>query len=404
MISTSPHPPFEEHLTSAFQNLRRSLEEAITGVGVAPSEPQDVARKLGVNRNLTWKVSKVVCSPDLYHALQHLPGGEGIDIFLSAVEKAGGSSQSVLQVRTAQLEFDRVIELHTGDRATLDLILDSMGGAGSTERLEQSRKMAFRGNSGVWGAQARVRTTTAIIAPNPEKPDMLDSGLIGGIFDFRRLRPNIRWPMFRPRWYHEDGTPWAHAPNAEAFDPAFASTSGPKLLGDFCTRDATAIVHSDDGRGGAYVLENGPIGNIGATTCVFGTHSRQVFPRYQSPEDVHGDFTTQVLMPVETLIFDAIVHKSIEYREPEVIVRGHLDNPDNGIKGMSIPIGERVRELPGLPPVIATSLVPRYQEIVDYAFARRGWERRDFRVWRLTLAYPPMHSTVMLRFNLPARP
>lgn len=404
MVTIPTQPAFEEHLTSAFQNLRRSLDDAITGVGVAPSEPQDVARRLGVNRNLTWKVSKVVCSPDLYHALQHLPGSEGLDIFLGAVEKAGGSAESVAHVRKAQVEFDRVIELHTGDRATLELILDSMGGVGSAERLEQSRKLAFRGNSGVWGAQARVRATMVLMSPNADNPDKLDSGMVGGVFDFRRLRPNIRWPMFRPRWFHDDGTPWAHLPSAEAFDPTYANTSGPKLIGDFCSSDTAGIVLSNDSRGQAYVFEDGPIGNVGATTCVFGTVSRSVFPRYRTAEDAVGDLTTQILMPVESLMFDVVLHKDLEYKPPEVIVRGHLDDPSSGILGMNIPIGERARELPGRPPVVATSLVPRYEELFDFVFERLSWNRRDFRVWRLTLAFPPMHSTVMLRFQLPERP
>lgn len=405
MSTSQPsQPAFEEHLTSAFQNLRRSLDEAITGLGVAASDPQDVARRLGVNRNLTWKVSKVVCSPDLYNALQHLPGGEGLDILMGAVHKAGGTAESISRVRQAQREFDSVIELHTGDRATLELILDSMAGVGSMERLEQSRKLAFRGNSGVWGVQARVRATIVALAPNAGNPEMLDSCMCGGVFDFRRLRPNIRWPMFRPRWFHDDGTPWAHHPSAEALDPAYASASGPKLLGKFCSREGAGISLANDARGQAYVFDDGPVGNVGATTCVFGTISRAVFPRYRTPEDAVGDLTTQILMPVETLIFDVVLHKDLAFQQPEVIVRGHLDDPGSGISGMNIPIGERVLELPGRPPVVATPLIPRYEELFDYVFARLGWDRRDFRVLRFSIAYPPMHSTIMLRFQLPPRP
>ncbi|MFN9971672.1 MAG: hypothetical protein ACK58T_17465, partial [Phycisphaerae bacterium] len=60
----------EEHLTEAFEGLRRALEDAVRSAGMAPSQPQVMARKLAVSRNLTWKISKVVCHRDLYAALQ----------------------------------------------------------------------------------------------------------------------------------------------------------------------------------------------------------------------------------------------------------------------------------------------------------------------------------------------
>ena len=43
----------EEHLTEAFEALRGALDEAVRGVGLSPSQPQVMARKLGVSRRLT---------------------------------------------------------------------------------------------------------------------------------------------------------------------------------------------------------------------------------------------------------------------------------------------------------------------------------------------------------------
>lgn len=53
---------------------------------------------------------------------------------------------------------------------------------------------------------------------------------------------------------------------------------------------------------------------------------------------------------------------------------------------------------------VATPLVPRYSEMQSYVFERMGWTPSDFAGIRLQLKYPPLGSTVILRFELPERP
>ena len=70
---------------------------------------------------------------------------------------------------------------------------------------------------------------------------------------------------------------------------------------------------------------------------------------------------------------------------------------------MEAPIAERVRELSGHPPMVATPLADGYDRLVARVFERAGWDAREFRAFRVTVAYPPMHSMVLMRFPLPAR-
>lgn len=398
-------PDFEEHLTVAFQQVRKSLDSVLSAAAVDASEPQEMARRLGVNRNLTWKLSKVLGGNDLYQSLQHLPGTEGIEILLRAARKAGVGSELLDGVRDAQRDFDRVVEIHTGDRATLDLILDSMGGAGSGERLEHSRKLSFRGNSGVWGIQARVRCTTSFVAPNRENPDLLDLGLIGGLVDVRRLRANIRWPLFRPSLYNDDGTPVASAPGEEAIDPAYADSPGPKLLGEFCSPNMPDVRASKTRRGWVYELMGGPIGNTGAFSCFFGTISRGVASRWRTDTDAFAELGSQASMPTEMMQFDVIAHRDLEFlMSPKLHYVGHVHGNEPGdIETHTIPVQETPAELSGVPPVMGTSLIPRYDELIAYAMKQLGWDMRDFRALRLTIKYPPMHASAMLRAELPRK-
>ncbi len=74
------------------------------------------------------------------------------------------------------------------------------------DRLVKSRKLAFKGNSGIWGAQSRVRMNTSFIAPNRDNPELLDYAQIGGYSDLQRLRVNGAWPLFRMRYLNDDGS------------------------------------------------------------------------------------------------------------------------------------------------------------------------------------------------------
>lgn len=395
---------FEDDLARGFQELRASIRDMMEAAGLSPADSGAVARSARINRNLTWKVMKVLTEPDLYSAMQHLPGSEGMTILATAMRNAGAGEELVSNFERALERFESTIGMHAGDRSTLELILDSMAGAGTPDRMEQSRKLAFRGNSGVWGVQARVRSTTAFVAPCASDPNLVDMAMVGGVVDFRRLRPGIRWPILRPRLYRDDGTPIALGPNEQAIDPHFANSAGPKLIGDFCTNHMPPIEAVKGKRGWVYELGEGPVGNTGAFTCFFGVIQRSGAPRYRSESDRFADLFSQVTMPAEFMQFDLIVHRELEFMmSPRVLMIGHSDMHEPGLSHQSIPFDDRPMELVGRPPVMSSSLIPRYGELVSRVFERAAWDARDFRALRLVVKYPPMHSSVVMRCELPER-
>lgn len=395
---------FEADLTTSFQEFRRSLAEMLAAGGADAGSPGDVARRLGLNLNLTWKLAKVLGEGDIYTALQHLPGDEGIEILTGAMQRVGVSADKIGAFRAALARFDDVVRLHAGDRNTLELILDSMGGAGSGERLEQSRKMAFRGNSGLWGLQARVRSTTTVIAPSKDDPSMIDLSIVGGVVDFRRLRPGIRWPLFRPRQYHDDGTPIVLGPKEEPVDPTSADPSQPMLIKAFCSHNMPQVRAVRSRLGWDYEMGDGPVGNLGAFTCFFGRIVRKAVVSHWTEQDPFLDLLSHVTMPVETMIFDVLVHQDMAFlMSPQVMLLASTDGVGPGNADQSIPLEARAVELSGRPPLLGTPLIPRYDDLVATVFARGGWNLREFRALRLTIKYPPMHSVAVMRNLLPKR-
>ena len=50
---------------------------------------------------------------------------------------------------------------------------------------------------------------------------------------------------------------------------------------------------------------------------------------------------------------------------------------------------------------MASSRVPRYRQMLESVFDRMGWDAREFRGMRYTIAYPPIPTAAMLSFALP---
>lgn len=398
---------FEEDISTAFSDFRRVTGELFRAAGVAPDSPGEAARRLGLSRNLTWKFSRVMSDHDAFSALQHLPGDEGMEILAGAMGKAGVPRDMVASFAAARKRLEDVIVRHTGDRGTFELMLDSMAGAGSAERLEQSRKLAFRGNSGVWGLQARVRTTTAFVAPARDHSEMMDLAIIGGVVDFRRLRPGIRWPLFRPRQYHDDGTPvnlGAQGPKEEAIDPGSSGPETPLLIREFCSANMPPIRAVKSRLGYDYELGDGPVGNLGAFTCYQGRLVRDAEFVYRTGTDRYLDLLSHVTMPAETMLFDMVVHRSLAFlQEPKVLLMASADGVGPGREEQTVPLESKLVEVTGTPAVVSTSAVDRYGDVVSMVFARCGWAAREFRVKRLMIKYPPMHSVAVLRSVLPEK-
>lgn len=397
-------PPFHEHLTRSVRELRGSLIELLLSVGADPTTPQVTARDFGLDKTLAWKVAKLIDATDPSVAVQHIPGKPGMKILLKAMERAGAPAPVTTAVQDAMSGFDRMVEIHTGDRATLDLALGAMAGApDQSDRLEAARKLAFQGNSATWGIQARVRLASYFIAPNADDPEMIDSAIVGGLVDCRRLRPDVAWPVFQSQTYNDDGTDLTA--RVEPIDPDAPPGDGPPLMGRFCT-DPRPLLRGIEVPGGTlYELAEGPVGNMGTVSCIFGWYTRRFASIRRDEHNTFGEHPTRQYTPVESAICDLYVHRDLAVQmPPEAAVysrlAGGVEYPESGRDRDLIPMGERVIELGAEPPIVSTPLVPGYPDMVDSVHARLGWRQSEFVGYRLVVRYPPIPSLIVLRYPL----
>ena len=401
-MSDSPTLDFEHELRSTFLSLRTALLALFDGAGVDPSAPYPASRTLGLDKSLVWKVSKVVGADEPAGAVRHIPGAAGMQKLLEGFREAGASEDSLGAVRRAVDAVQSLVRDHTGDRATLDLMLAGMQAG---DALEGSRKQAFRGNSGIWGVQARLRHSCFLLAPNDVAPERVDVALVSGYERFQRLRPGLAWPLMRLRSFGVDTTP-SDAPTRVPIEPPGEAAEGqPSFLQAFCTRPLPEMRIDRQGAVDVLVLEPGPVGKKGAADLVFGDVDRALGSVHRDADDDWVEMRVEVTVPVEFLQLDLLVHESIRIaREPRFQVAGHLwgelPPPGDGSDLHGLPTDASVQDLGVGAAAHGSSAFPRGPRILAAAFEHLGWDPRSFRGYRTTLKFPPLHTSGILRFQL----
>ncbi|MEY5060432.1 MAG: hypothetical protein RIS45_353 [Planctomycetota bacterium] len=383
---------------AAIVALRHALRTLADAAGSDPLRPQDVSRKFAINKNLTWKFARVLLAADSFEAIAMLPGSEGVEIYLRAFETAGIGRAHTDSVRDALRQFDAVVARHFGDRAQLEVVLDGLRSDGN---LESSRRMAFKGMSGVFGMRARVRLTMQLLFPSAETPGMGDIAQVVGTAGLQRLRPIGALPVFRTSAQSEAA--------ASRLQPLFNSPQGEHtefLLREFSSfPNATVCARDLPGRK-VIELSEGPLGRIGESDLFFGTLIRGTMNIRRVPGDASNDFVSNVSIPSESLVLDFYCHRSLIGTESMATsVHSTLGQPLTGDDAQreqtALPIDlaplafEHLTEAPAIP------TMPRYQQMVDFAFRATGQDIREFRLMRVAIEFPPAPAAVLVKWTLP---
>lgn len=388
---------------TSLQDVRRSLIELFASIGVDPAQPQEVARRLRLNRNLTWKLSKVVSAQDPFAALNHLPGHQGMTLATRAFREAGAPSKVIDEVDNALRRLGEVIGLHAGSRDDFELTLESMGLFTREMGQEGGRELAYRGNSMIWGVQVRTRLSAAFYGPHPGDPDRTDYVQVAGLVGFRRLRPGVRWRLLRMKIHDDTGADLSRrlgpGPLGDPDGPV-----GGYLLDIPGSGTAPALEMIETAQGRELILPAGPVGNQAAFDAYVGYRVPGLPLRRQDGHEF-GSTAASITMPCEALILDMLVHRSIRFpRTPQFAIHGFPhggpDDPSQQTISTQLPIHAAPVELAGSPPAVVTAAVPSYSALTDLVCRRMGWRFSEFWGVRVTVPHPPMGSLAVLRWPL----
>ena len=304
--------PFEEGADYTLRRLRGSIVETLGSLELQNERPQEIARQLGLDKSLAWKIAKIAQSDDPFALFQHIPGQGGIDIFLHNAQSRGVPTAVLDRVREAVDSLDELQDVHAGDRATFELMLSAFTRQGQHEALINHRKQLFRGASSVWGIQAVSEFLCYIVNPIASDSLTCDVACIKGFVELKRLRPDVPWCLCKSRCPTDDGETVSTPQRRVPLDESIADAQTPPLLQEFCSKPLPRLQRVDAGDGFVHdELVEGPIGNTGAVTCVTGEVLRSIISNKKDEHNQRGYWTLNVFTPIEWVVFDIIVHERL---------------------------------------------------------------------------------------------
>jgi hypothetical protein len=403
-----PIETLEKQAAATLQRLRAALAGVIAEIRGEVRRPADLERALKLPHTLAWRVFKFANSRDLLTEASKVPGQFAMNKFLEAAGAAGVPERRIRAVKTSLAAFLEVVENHAGDRDSFDSMLSALASEEETPIDLQYRKTAFQGNSHILGIQAKSQLTCQIFHPSAHDPSLIDFAAVRGLIDLRWLRGDATCVISALRVCTSDGVPLMEdAPKALE-----DHSSGPDSLGmlrEFCSKTLPRIRMTRMPLGFINTEIIGKaVGNQSVATCILGHVMPQVSPRYATPgNDMHRSLGV-VRTPTTVLVHDMLIAEGLFGRvdpKAEVYTDHRADNQSIANRACDrLPMQVAVDYLGKGPSAVHTADVPRYEEMLGFAFKRLGWDGEKFDVYRCRVEYPVMPSSVVMQFDLPEAP
>ena len=393
---------FSNDAHEVVRGLRVAFSELLISIGADPSTPGSISEHLGLNKNLAWKLTKIIGAEDPAAALEQMPGPPGIRILLKGIDKTKAEPPLVQTARDAISDYERLIRVHTGDRATLDMMGSNLATKGRQTRDEQHRKLLYQGSSYVWGAQARTLLKIGMMVPS-QRAGCVDLANVNSFIDFRRIRPDVSWIMSR-RASNSDDNHTGKAYSHEALDRAYALKNNlAPLMPEFCSDPVPDLRRVDDRDAVSYELTEGPAGNTGALTCTAGTVHREL-PMYSSAENRWGTHTARCEVPSELMIVDMLFHRDLTFAmDPIVELYSDVAGMTSTHVRTKLHLSEQLMDLGVSRTPPPTPQYTRYRAMMEWLMDRMGHKYEDFRAFRIKIAYPAFPTALEIKHPLPLR-
>lgn len=403
-MTASPEP-FEQLAPRIIQQLRSALAALIAACpGNTPiRKAADLERALEIPSTLAWRVFTFAQADEPLARVGNVPGPGAMNRVIAAAADRGVASQVVTAAQGAFAEFEDLVKVHAGTRAALDSMISGLKIEGSDQIDLQHKRAAFNAYSHIWGVQAQTQLSCFILRASVQMPSRLDVIGLRGLVGLRRLRRDVSWVVSSMRVCDDDGktrTPISMSP-LDQLEP----DSTVPLLRDFSSHPLPRFrtVKLESG----YIntlIEPTTVGNQSAVTCLFGSTGNALMARHIDEHNKIQATLSFVRTPSEVLVHDVMVQPgTFDQTPPKVLVYGDHRGVDAFGAGREcdlLALRETVVHLGRGPDVMHTADVPRYTDLVRYAFDHTGWDPSEFDVYRCRVEYPVMPSSVVVQFDL----
>lgn len=388
---------FSDAASAHLREAQAALTDLLDDAGLAGARPTEIGRSLGVDKTLAWKIARFVEEPDAVGAARHMPGSAGVEIVLKAASARGVEAARLDAVRGADERLRAFVRRHAGDRRSFEAMLAK---GGRDDRIEsEERRALYKSGSAVWGVRAKAQFLVLALRPSETEPGSIDVLQLSGMSGFERLRADVPW-IIRRLTNRTDAGASSTGFAREPLDPSGVVGDGLALVPRFCSEPLPAIRQFRASDGTVYdELAPGPVGRHGAVHFVAGEVYRSAIPLAWSDENREGRYTLAVRTPVESVVFDLLLHEGLgHFGEPSVRVYGLLEDRPGGGGAQGSPMYEpEAAQRLGSPPVLQSTRLSGHAGVVGEALAMGGWgSLGSFRGYRAELEYPPAPCRVMM--------
>lgn len=367
----------------------------------------DIERTLNVDRTTSWRLHKIASAGDPLSVGIHVPGPTSMQRVLKQAAGRSVPADKIEAVRVAYEGVDEIITRYAGDRATFDSIVSGFADDEANQVDLAHRRLAFRGQSHIWGMQARVRMATYIFIPNARDPSLIDGAMIHGYYDLRWLRTGASLTMTSIAVANDKGQDVT-----AVIEQLGDNTSKIGLLEQFSDNPPPPmrLYERQDGIVSFEILGN-QIGLPASTTCLFGHIARGSKPIYKTELDTHLRPMIVNKLPAESLVFNVLLHKGTFGQLPassfllSELNRMGVPTADAESRRLyELPMKERVAYVGTGINALHTSELPGYSDLLAWVTDHIHIDAQDFHAYHFRAEYPPTPASVVVEFPLLERP
>jgi hypothetical protein len=385
--------------------LGQQAQECLTGLKSAVTDilralpgdleqPRDVYKTLGIDRMIGWNIYKLYEVEDCFLSVKHIPRKAAFMGFLRAASKKGVPSSLLSKASDNFYLFEKLVELHAGDRPSMEMMLLAYSEEGAGQASLDHRKLAFTGNRFLYGLEIKTRLTVSLFEP-AESPSDWKLTLLKGSFGLRRNRPDIPWFYMRPRVFTEfEGQP--HSPASKPLAEPEKESALPYYT-QFCNCSLPGIAS----RSGFVesIEEIFPLqtGNAGLMDLVFA----EVVDLHRFEMDERTSTSARVITPCHLAAMDVIVPTFLAGNSkftPQVVssILEESDTYNSQLIDLARSILPVRPDFEIKPTSQQTSLegVENYGRIIEDIFKRRDLNPLNYTTVRISIPFPVIPSNL----------
>jgi hypothetical protein len=386
-------------VSAALTRLQRAIQGVVRQLPSYPTRSPELQQMLGIDRSLAWKVHRLVHARTAAEAAAFVPGQSAMEILCAAARSAGADEAAISAVMEAFAGYDRAAATHVGDRRSARLMLTSDDPEGEGRAELGMRRAAYEAGTFLAGLRARAHLQTYIVPPG-SGPGLADMIALKGMYGLERLRSDAPFTMARVKTAKPGDSQFHDAP-VRALDPMEPGQMVP-LIREFCSTPLPTFVAAERESGGLEdELTNWAVGKMGAVTVVSGVYARDHFQTVANARQEESRIGARLRVPCQVLVLDEIVDRRVWGEgSPEVEVYGELSGDASwytrNLRGLRVPISVQVEAMGSGLGAWTTPEIPRYEELLSFAFESRGLRPEDFDGYRVRIEFPLLPTGVSL--------